>query len=322
MAAKSTWTVESQRHQRALQTAARTFLNVMKSDNHSQEKYIVFLKDVKGLIHDHVNELKTCNVTEIMKTMLENGMCSSLQVSLHPSESTTDSSDDDFPGHIPNAEEDDIFHEFPPGTLTDEVWQTISSCFEHMEQSHTEAAMAAIQSTKKLAHMMPLGPFRLLLQSMIHLIISIKGWWYQCVEHREPSPKKPAFSDIVPDNEKAHVTYPYWSVSWLQLWHTPWRLSLASKCQSLVKVVSYQVPEKKFWTCVKCVKYDSGAQKVRQSGMITPKLFKCSRKQDKESNSEIKCSRSEEEEGDEEDIFAKVQPLQRKWKHGKRQWKK
>ena len=43
-----------------------------------------------------------------------------------------------------------------------------------MEQSHTEAAAAA-QSAKKLAHMMPSGPFRLLLQLMIHPIITIKG---------------------------------------------------------------------------------------------------------------------------------------------------
>ena len=82
---------------------------------------------------------------------------------LHPNELSTDSSDDDLPGNILNVEEDDIFHEFPPGTLTDEVQQTISSCLEHMEQSHTEAA-AAIQCAKKLAHTMPSGPFRLVLQ--------------------------------------------------------------------------------------------------------------------------------------------------------------
>ena len=119
MAAKSTLTVESQRHQRALQTTARTFVNVMKSDDHSQEKYIDFLKDVKDLIQDHVSELKTCNVTEITKTVLKM-VCDPLCKFLHPNESTTDSSDD-LPGHIPNVEEDDIFHEFPPGTLTDGV---------------------------------------------------------------------------------------------------------------------------------------------------------------------------------------------------------
>ena len=141
MAAKSTFTVESQRHQRALQTAARTFLNAMKPDDHSQERYIDFLKDVKDLIQDHVSELKTCDVTEITKTVLKT-VCDPLCKFLHPNEFTTDSSDDDLPGHIPNVEEDDIFDEFPPGTLTDEVQQTISSCFEHMEQSHTEAAAA------------------------------------------------------------------------------------------------------------------------------------------------------------------------------------
>ena len=53
--------------------------------------------------------------------------------------------------------------------------------------------------------------------------------------------------------------------------------------------------------------------------MIMPKLSRHSRKQAKESNSETHSSSSEEEEGDEENIFAKVQPLQRKWKCGKRQ---
>ena len=67
------------------------------------------------------------------------------------------------------------------------------------------------------------------------------------------------------------------------------------------------------------MKYDSGSQKSRQSGVIKPKLSKCSRKQAKESNSETQSSNSEEKEGDEEDIFTKMQPLQRKWKHGKRQ---
>ena len=96
MAAKSTLTVESQRHQRALQTAARTFFNVMKSDDHLQEKYIDFLKDVKDLIQDHVSELKTHDVTEITKTVLKmvhDPLCKFLC----PNEFTTDSSDDDLP---------------------------------------------------------------------------------------------------------------------------------------------------------------------------------------------------------------------------------
>ena len=67
------------------------------------------------------------------------------------------------------------------------------------------------------------------------------------------------------------------------------------------------------------MKYDSGSQKARQSGVITPKLSKHSKKQTQESNSETQSSSSEEEEGDEKDIFAKVQLLQRKQKHGKRQ---
>ena len=267
------------RHQRALQTAARTFLNVMKSNDHSQEKYIDFLKDVKDSIQDHVSELKSCNVTEITKTVLK-AFRDPLCKFLCPNELSTDSSDDDLPGHILNVEEDDIFHEFPPGTLTDEERQTISSCLELMEQSHTEA-MAAIQCAKKLAHIMPSGPFRLLLQSMIHPIITIKGQQDRCIEHGEPSPRKPAFSDIVPDSEKAHdlsilvhilATVVAYSV----------KIKFGIKVSITSKAASYQVPEKKFQTCVKGMKYDSGSQKARQSGVITPKLSKHSKKQTKE----------------------------------------
>ena len=45
--------------------------------------------------------------------------------------------------------------------------------------------------------------------------------------------------------------------------------------------------------------------------MITPKLSKCSRKEDKESNSETQSS-SSEEEGDEEDIFCKSATVTKK----------
>ena len=85
------------------------------------------------------------------------------------------------------------------------------------------------------------------------------------------------------------------------------------------EAASYQVPEKKFCTCIKGVKYNSGSQKARQSGVITPKLSKCSRKQTKKCDSDTLSSSSEEEEGDEEDSFTKVQPLQGKQKCGQRQ---
>ena len=97
------------------------------------------------------------------------------------------------------------------------------------------------------------------------------------------------------------------------------KIGFGIKVSITSKAASYQVPEKKFQTCVKGVKYNSGAQKARQSGVITPKLSKYSRKQAKESNSETQSSSSEEEEGDKEDIFTKVQLLERKWKCGKRQ---
>ena len=65
-----------------------------------------------------------------------------------------------LPGHILNVEEDDIFHEFPPGTLTDEVWtKQYHPVLEHMEQSHTEAT-AAIQSAKEASPHDAIGSFQ------------------------------------------------------------------------------------------------------------------------------------------------------------------
>ena len=52
------------------------------------------------------------------------------------------------------------------------------------------------------------------------------------------------------------------------------KIELGIKLLITAEAASYQVPEKKFQTCGKGVKYDSGTQKARQSGMITPKLSK------------------------------------------------
>ena len=84
------------------------------------------------------------------------------------------------------------------------------------------------------------------------------------------------------------------------------KIEFGIKVSITSKAASYQVPEKKFQTCVKGVKYDSGSQKARQSGMIKPKLSRHSRKQAKESNSETQSSSSEEEAGDKENIFASL----------------
>ena len=110
------------------------------------------------------------------------------------------------------------------------------------------------------------------------------------------SPKRPAFSDIVPDSEKT-CELPILVCILATVVVYSMKIKFATKVSITSKAASYQVPEKKFWTCVKGVKYDSGSQNARQSGMITPKLSRHSRKQAKESNSETQSSNSEEEEG-------------------------
>ena len=51
------------------------------------------------------------------------------------------------------------------------------------------------------------------------------------------------------------------------------KIEFGIKVSITSEAASYQVPEKKFRTCVKGVKYDSGSQKARQSGVITPKFL-------------------------------------------------
>ena len=92
---------------------------------------------------------------------------------------------------------------------------------------------------------MPLGPFRLVLQSMIHPIITIKGQQDQHIKHSEPSPKKPAFSDIVPDSEKA-CDLPILVCILATVVAYSVKNEFGIKVLITSEAASYQVPEKKF----------------------------------------------------------------------------
>ena len=65
-----------------------------------------------------------------------------------------------------------IFSEFPKGTLTDEMKTHIENAIEFMEQSHTAAANA-LKELKKTTPVIPCGPFRLLLQALCHPVIKL-----------------------------------------------------------------------------------------------------------------------------------------------------
>ena len=282
----------------------------MKLDHHSQEKYIDFLKDVKDLIQNHVSELKTHDVTEITKTMLKT-VCDPLCKFLHPNEFTRQfwwwfawSHPECWRGwHFPWVSTwyidwwsvtNNIILFWAHGTITHQSHSSNMKC----KEASPHNAIGSFQSSP--------------IDDPPHhhnkrTTILIRQTW--------PSPKKPAFRYIVPDSEKAHdLPIPVHILATVVAYSM--KIKFGIKVLITSEAASYQVPEKKFWTCVKGVKYDSGTQKARQSGKITLKLSKRSRKQDKESSSATQSSSSEEE-----DIFAKVQPLQRKRKHGKRQWK-
>ena len=82
---------------------------------------------------------------------------------LHPQESETESSDEDFPESFTRPVKEQIFSEIPKEALTDEMKMHIENAIEFMEQVHTAAANAFI----------PCGPFRLLLQALCQLVIKL-----------------------------------------------------------------------------------------------------------------------------------------------------
>ena len=79
---------------------------------------------------------------------------------LRPDESETESSDEDFPVNFERPVEEQIFAEFPEGTLTPEIHTHIKNAIEFMEQAHTNAA-AALKELKKTTSTIPQGLFRL-----------------------------------------------------------------------------------------------------------------------------------------------------------------
>ena len=146
---------------------------------------------------------------------------------LHPQESETESSDEDFPESFTRPVNEQIFSEFPKGTLTDEMKMHIENAIEFMEQSHTAAANA-LKELKKTTPVIPHGPFRLLLQALCQLVIKLWGhhqasqerstWRSHHLVHATEPSSKHELTRICQDSScSPHVPHENWT--WHQYIH-------------------------------------------------------------------------------------------------------
>ena len=137
----STQGPESTYHQRSLQTATKAFITSMKSEDHDVQRYKTYVKDVKLILYNYVADLMGHNLSDVAKQVLRtviNPECRYLQ----PAESSTESSDEDFPSAFACPVPDQIFSEFPEDLLTTEFREHVTSVCENMEQAHLSAAAA------------------------------------------------------------------------------------------------------------------------------------------------------------------------------------
>ena len=93
---------------------------------------------------------------------------------LRPKDSTTGSSDIDFPSQFERLDDDIIMAMFPDNMLTSEVRGRVTNCLDYMAQSHSAAA-AALKEVEKLMSTIQAGAFRLLLQGLFQPVIKLKG---------------------------------------------------------------------------------------------------------------------------------------------------
>ena len=89
-------------------------------DEHNQEHYVRYILEIKALLDAHIIELSTCESKELHKQVLETVKDLDCKF-LRPDESETESSDEDFLVNFERPVEEQIFANFPEGTLTPEM---------------------------------------------------------------------------------------------------------------------------------------------------------------------------------------------------------
>ena len=152
-------------------------------DEHNVKHYGSYIANIKFLLDTHIADLVTHEPKDVEKEFIQ--MVKDLSCKyLHPQESETQSSDKDFPESFTRPFDEQIFSEFPRGTLTNEMKMNIENAIEFMEQSHTAAANA-LKELKKTTPVIPHGPFRLLLQALCQPVIKLQGHHIRQVKRKD-----------------------------------------------------------------------------------------------------------------------------------------
>ena len=153
-------------------------------DKDEQEHYVRYISEIKTLLDPHVIKLPTRESKELHKQVLETVKDPDCKF-LRPDESETESSDEDFLVNFKRPVEEQIFADFPEGTLTPEMQTHIENAMQFMEQANT-ATTTTLKELKKTTSTIPQGPFKLLLQACVQPIIKLHGQHIRQVEC-EPS---------------------------------------------------------------------------------------------------------------------------------------
>ena len=121
MATPSLYSTEALHHQAALRSATTDFLKLVKDkDEYHNKHYLRYISEIKSLLDPHVVKLPLRESKEIHKQVLETVKDPDCKF-LRPDESETESSDEDFLVHFKRPVEEQIFANFPEGTLTPEM---------------------------------------------------------------------------------------------------------------------------------------------------------------------------------------------------------
>ena len=152
--------------------------------NNEDKHYGSYIANIKFLLDTHIADLATCEPKDVEKQIIETVKDLTCKY-LHPQESETESSDEDFPESFTRPVEEQIFSEFPEGALTNEMKMHIENAIEFMEQSQTAAANA-LKEPKKTTPVICPGPFRLLLQAMCQPVIKLWGHHIRQVKREAP----------------------------------------------------------------------------------------------------------------------------------------
>ena len=120
----------------------------MKSDEHDKLVYTIYTKDIKFLLDKHVPDLHDRLLKDVDKMVM--WIIKDLEYKyLRPTESITESLDEDFLMQFETVKEDQILAAFPDQMLTPEVCQHVLNCLGSLAESHHHAA-DAMYSAKEL----------------------------------------------------------------------------------------------------------------------------------------------------------------------------